>query len=69
LAKAICVEPVVVSASSSVVPVTLKHLTELYRMLLNFEVQAGNEKAFLEKYGSERKWLGQFKRQPYDGGN
>jgi hypothetical protein len=48
---------------------TIHSLRELYQMVHKFDKAAGNEKAFLQKFGSEKQFLSQFKRQPYDGGN
>jgi hypothetical protein len=66
LAKAVQTSPVVTSAEHK--PVTLRSLEDLYDAVHKFDKQAGCEKAFFEKFGSRKVWLGQFKRQSYDGG-
>ena len=47
--------------------ITLRSLEEKYDALHKFEKEAGQEKQFFEKFGSKKQFLGQFKRQPYDG--
>jgi hypothetical protein len=42
-------------------PVTIQKLADLYDAVHKFDKQAGNEQAFLAKYGTRKQWLNQFK--------
>jgi hypothetical protein len=66
LAKVISAVPTVTTNATTCEVKTIGSLRSLYRMVQKFEKQVGNEKPFLAKYGSEKQWLSQFKRQPYD---
>jgi hypothetical protein len=48
--------------------ITLRSLEEKYDALHKFEKEAGQEKQFFEKLGTKKQFMGQFKRQSYDGG-
>jgi hypothetical protein len=65
LAKIVQDSPILSSSLAKLI--TLQSLGAQYDAVFKFVKQTDGEKEFLEKFGTKKQFMGQFKRQSYDG--